>query len=102
MRRERKRPEVNRADYSCRLAQDDRRISIKMALNQRSLEGGSTLRVRFQLAQHVMDEFCNFILVARVTTHWLVPDRTIRQPLRRLLRKVTAHRAFSLADAAVP
>src|SRR3989442_15979766 len=88
MRIERKRPGVNRADFSCRLAQDDRRISIKMALNQRSLEGRSTLRVRFQLAQHVMDEFCNFTLVERFTTHWLLPDRAIRQPFRRLLYEV--------------
>src|SRR6266853_5891984 len=47
-----------------------------------------SLPVGLQLPQHVMDEFCNLILIERVAMHWLLPDRAIGQPFRRLLHEV--------------
>src|SRR6266852_3967077 len=59
------------------------------------------LPVGLQLAEHVMDEFCNLILVERVAMHRLLPDRAICEPFRRLLHEVKNNRAFTEANVLV-
>src|SRR2546427_8951079 len=59
------------------------------------------LPVGLQLAEHVMNEFRNLILVERVAMHRLLPDRAICQPFRRLLHEVKNHRAFTEANVFV-
>src|SRR5712691_7792526 len=92
MRIERKRPYVNSADFF-------RGRSNQAARKAR--ECRSTLPVGLQFSQHVIDEFRNLALVERVAMYRLLPDRAIRQPLRRLLHEVKDHRAFAEANILV-
>src|SRR5260370_12303730 len=59
------------------------------------------LLVGLQLAEHVMNEFCNLILIERVAMHRVLPDRAICQPFRRLLHEGKNHRAFTEANVFV-
>src|SRR5260370_10352264 len=56
------------------------------------------LPVGLQLAQHVVDEFGNLVLIESISVHGLLPNRAIHQPFRRLPHEVKNNRAFAEAD----
>src|SRR5258708_69970 len=61
-------------------------------------EFAGPLPVGLQLAQHVVDEFGNLVLIESISVHGLLPNRAIHQPFRRLPHEVKNNRAFAEAD----